>query len=118
MKLAELVHAPFNVISPRQFGTASLAAGLLGAAADHLPHLGSEDHRYTLGGIGVALLGLLVRVLADQHQMGRSLRGHNAKQDQEIEALVIQAMQQDPDGPVSRLLRSRVSQSSERGTRE
>jgi hypothetical protein len=101
------------VLSPRSLGTASLGVGLVGVLVDHMPQVHSDDHTLTLGGAAVALIGLLVRILADQNRGFGSLRGHNAKQDQQLQALIAQAIEQDPKGPVARLLRLQGGESSE-----
>lgn len=98
----------FDFIPPRHLGTAGLAIGIIGVAADHLPPLGSEDHRYTLGGIAVAGIGLLLRILADQHRGFSSLRSYDARQDQDLEACKADILELRPKGAVARLLRSRV----------
>lgn len=108
----------FDYIPPRHLGTVGLGVGLLGVAADHLPPLGSEDHRYTLGGVAVAVAGLLIRVLADQHRGFRSLRSYNARQDQDLEACKADILELRPNGAVARLYKLRSNETDEREPRE
>ena len=107
----------FDSIRPRSLATLGLFGGLAAIAADHIQQTETPDHKLTLSGVAFALAMLLIRVLADQNKGFSVLRGHNAKQDQQINALIAQAIQQDPTGPVARLLQVQ-GQSSEFKVRE
>lgn len=104
MKLAELLHA---VSRPRALPAIGDAAGLpaivLGILAD-----GNWAKGVGIAGVVALALSRFIKLVADLNGLGASLRGHNARQDQELEALKKDVAELAPKGATAALLRSRA----------